>query len=273
MKLLAIPRKPSWQRNFTITPPNGRRLKRCMSRWIFRATKWRSFRGSSVVEGTRQIAARLLLQKGDIIEVVQMNKSGLWKGVFHNRIGHFKFINVEILNDRVPRRGEPDGRGKWGQRYRQKPGSVQELLQRMNLQVESNIFPRLEQTDSHLHCFECKAGNLLLYVSLFASPLPFHPCHHHRHPRHHPLHPLPRIPFISRITPSSMDRGEFLFRRHFFTSTFHLSSSFLFDSLLLLLLSNVSTNAHFAPFTGWFLRVVHMSGFNLVLTVFGFNAD
>jgi len=77
----------------------------------------------------------MLFQKGDVIDVVQMNKSGLWKGVVHNRIGHFKFINVEILNDRVPRRGEPE-RGKWGQRYRQKPGSVQELLQRMNLQVE-----------------------------------------------------------------------------------------------------------------------------------------
>ncbi|XP_076682369.1 uncharacterized protein LOC143376209 isoform X2 [Andrena cerasifolii] len=82
----------------------------------------------------------LKFKKGDIIEVVQMNKSGLWKGVFHNRIGHFKFINVEILNDRVPRRGEPDGRGKWGQRYRQKPGSVQELLQRMNLQEHIPVF-------------------------------------------------------------------------------------------------------------------------------------
>ncbi|XP_076389054.1 uncharacterized protein LOC100883627 isoform X4 [Megachile rotundata] len=78
--------------------------------------------------------------KGDIIDVVQMNKSGLWKGVLHNRIGHFKFINVEILNDRVPRRGEPEGRGKWGQRYRQKPGSVQELLQRMNLQEHIPVF-------------------------------------------------------------------------------------------------------------------------------------
>lgn len=117
-----------------------------------------------------------LFQKGDIIDVVQMNKSGLWKGVVHNRIGHFKFINVEILNDRVPRRGEPE-RGKWGQRYRQKPGSVQELLQRMNLQVEreregeSNISPQLEQTDSHLHGVECKVENLLLYVSLFGVPI------------------------------------------------------------------------------------------------------
>ncbi|XP_053997115.1 uncharacterized protein LOC128886341 isoform X2 [Hylaeus anthracinus] len=82
----------------------------------------------------------LKFKKGDIIDVVQMNKSGLWKGIMHNRIGHFKFINVEILNDRVPRRGESEGRGKWGQRYRQKPGSVQELLQRMNLQEHIPVF-------------------------------------------------------------------------------------------------------------------------------------
>ncbi|XP_043269595.1 uncharacterized protein [Venturia canescens] len=81
----------------------------------------------------------LKFKKGDVIDVVQMNTSGLWKGVVHNRIGHFKFINVEILNERVPRRGEPE-RTKWGQRYRQKPGSVQELLQRMNLQEHIPVF-------------------------------------------------------------------------------------------------------------------------------------
>lgn len=70
------------------------------------------------------------LQKGDVIDVLQMNASGLWKGVAHNRLGHFKFINVEVLNERFPRR-----QGKWGQKYRQKPGSVPELLQRMNLPV------------------------------------------------------------------------------------------------------------------------------------------
>lgn len=59
-----------------------------------------------------------------------MNNSGLWKGIAHNRIGYFKFINVELVTERPLRRG-----GKWGQKYRQKPGSVPELLQRMNLQV------------------------------------------------------------------------------------------------------------------------------------------
>ncbi|XP_015606590.1 uncharacterized protein LOC107273170 isoform X3 [Cephus cinctus] len=83
----------------------------------------------------------LKFKKGDVIDVVQMNTSGLWKGVVNNRIGHFKFINVEILNERVPRdrRGESE-RGKWGQRYRQKPGSVEELLQRMNLQEHISVF-------------------------------------------------------------------------------------------------------------------------------------
>lgn len=36
-------------------------------------------------------------QKGDIIDVLSMNASGIWKGRCHGRIGHFKFINVEVL--------------------------------------------------------------------------------------------------------------------------------------------------------------------------------
>ncbi|XP_014203656.1 uncharacterized protein LOC106635971 [Copidosoma floridanum] len=76
----------------------------------------------------------LPFKKGDIIDVLQMNASGLWKGVAHNRLGYFKFINVEIINERFSRRG------KWGQKYRQKPGSVPELLQRMNLQDYISVF-------------------------------------------------------------------------------------------------------------------------------------
>ncbi|KAJ8681873.1 hypothetical protein QAD02_017665 [Eretmocerus hayati] len=76
----------------------------------------------------------LAFKKGDVIDVLQMNASGLWKGVVHNRLGHFKFINVEVLNERFPRRG------KWAQKYRQKPGSVPELLQRMNLQEYISVF-------------------------------------------------------------------------------------------------------------------------------------
>lgn len=197
----------------------------------------------SHVESTKQIVTWFMLQKGDIIDVVQMNKSGLWKGVLHNRIGHFKFINVEILNDRVPRRGEPEGRGKWGQRYRQKPGSVQELLQRMNLQVESNILPRLEQTDSHLHRFECKAGNLafirffISWTSLFSSisnlrpPVPLVSCVHLLY-RVQYTAPLKRRVFLFFVDTS-------LFYIHLFLSIlilhhrFHVFSHFLVPPFLL----------------------------------------
>ncbi|XP_011194625.3 uncharacterized protein LOC105219960 isoform X2 [Zeugodacus cucurbitae] len=39
----------------------------------------------------------LKFKKGDIIDVLSMNASGIWKGRCHGRIGHFKFINVEVL--------------------------------------------------------------------------------------------------------------------------------------------------------------------------------
>ncbi|EGI61022.1 SAM and SH3 domain-containing protein 1 [Acromyrmex echinatior] len=182
----------------------------------------------------------LKFKKGDVIDVVQMNKSGLWKGVVHNRIGHFKFINVEILNDRVPRRGEPE-RGKWGQRYRQKPGSVQELLQRMNLQGErerererereggreSNISPRLEQTDSHLHGVECKVENLLLYISLFGVPiaLPF-PVPRHLFSRILPHHRIsfPAYTLYNLQVPQTMT-SPFCSIPSFLSISFSLSNS------------------------------------------------
>lgn len=39
----------------------------------------------------------LPLQKGELIDVLSMNASGIWKGRCHGRVGHFKFINVEVL--------------------------------------------------------------------------------------------------------------------------------------------------------------------------------
>ncbi|KAG8040057.1 hypothetical protein G9C98_001173 [Cotesia typhae] len=82
----------------------------------------------------------LNFKKGDVIDVIQMNKSGLWKGITHNRIGFFKFINVEILNERVPRCSGELEKTKWNRKSRHKPRSVQELLQRMNLQEHIPVF-------------------------------------------------------------------------------------------------------------------------------------
>ena len=39
-------------------------------------------------------------QRGDLIEIISMNPSGLWKGKCATRVGNFKFINVEILPEK-----------------------------------------------------------------------------------------------------------------------------------------------------------------------------
>ncbi|BFF91833.1 uncharacterized protein DMAD_10033 [Drosophila madeirensis] len=39
----------------------------------------------------------LKFKKGELIDVLSMNASGIWKGRCHGRVGHFKFINVEVL--------------------------------------------------------------------------------------------------------------------------------------------------------------------------------
>ena len=71
------------------------------------------------------------------------NASGLWRGVLHNRVGNFKFINVELLSDKMCQRvaggHQHSGRKYSGRRCgssaRGRPHSVEELLQRMNLEV------------------------------------------------------------------------------------------------------------------------------------------
>lgn len=77
-----------------------------------------------------------LLQKGDIIEVISMNASGIWRGRCHGRLGHFKFINVEVMPDQRCRnninstnRGVSDG-----------PVSVEDLLIRIGLKEYTTVF-------------------------------------------------------------------------------------------------------------------------------------
>ena len=45
-----------------------------------------------------------LFQAGDIIDVLQMNQNGLWRGRCRDRVGTFKFINVELLPTRRRKR-------------------------------------------------------------------------------------------------------------------------------------------------------------------------
>eukprot|EP00090_Calanus_glacialis_P008472 TRINITY_DN16825_c0_g1_i1.p1 TRINITY_DN16825_c0_g1~~TRINITY_DN16825_c0_g1_i1.p1 ORF type:complete len:563 (-),score=138.93 TRINITY_DN16825_c0_g1_i1:64-1752(-) len=73
----------------------------------------------------------LRLQKGDLIDIINTNASGLWRGRCNGKVGNFKFVNVETL----PNRAEPNDNkadARWS-RVR----SVQEFL--INLDMEEYI--------------------------------------------------------------------------------------------------------------------------------------
>lgn len=87
------------------------------------------------------------LQKGDLIDVLSMNASGIWKGRCHGRVGHFKFINVEVLPEQRMKNSSSktlapasrlansnNGSGNTG------PSSVEDLLIRIGLKEYTSVF-------------------------------------------------------------------------------------------------------------------------------------
>ena len=82
----------------------------------------------------------ILKQRGDTIDIIAMNPSGLWRGRCQGRIGHFKFINVELLPDRhVLRSSEQRQKSVTSQRMQNSqdgpPKTVEDLLKRIGLEV------------------------------------------------------------------------------------------------------------------------------------------
>lgn len=83
------------------------------------------------------LPSQLTPQKGDIIEVMSMNASGIWRGRSHGRVGHFKFIHVEVL---------PDQRCTNNANQMNRPGnnaiptSVEDLLMRIGLKEYTSVF-------------------------------------------------------------------------------------------------------------------------------------
>lgn len=67
-----------------------------------------------------------------------MNASGLWRGICHNKLGTFKFINVELLTDR----DTSNPRLNFGRRRgaAQRPASVEQLLQNIGMQEHISVF-------------------------------------------------------------------------------------------------------------------------------------
>ncbi|KAM8952832.1 SAM and SH3 domain-containing protein 3 [Pelodytes ibericus] len=73
----------------------------------------------------------LKLQKGDLIDIIEKPPVGTWTGMLNNKVGSFKFIYVDI----VPEETEPPKKHRRQKRSKRlKPKSLQELLERINMQ-------------------------------------------------------------------------------------------------------------------------------------------
>ncbi|CAH1799687.1 unnamed protein product [Owenia fusiformis] len=85
----------------------------------------------------------LTLKRGDVINIISMSPTGTWKGVCGNKMGHFKFINVDLLPNHTPRhirrqRQRKSSPAKASKRI--KPKTVDDLLQRLGLEHLRGVF-------------------------------------------------------------------------------------------------------------------------------------
>ncbi|KAM4019183.1 SAM and SH3 domain-containing protein 3 [Anomaloglossus baeobatrachus] len=73
----------------------------------------------------------LKLRVGDIIDIIEKPPVGTWTGMLKNKVGSFKFIYIDIIPEETvhPKRVRTHGRSKKSQ-----PKSLQELLERINMQ-------------------------------------------------------------------------------------------------------------------------------------------
>ncbi|XP_059049679.1 uncharacterized protein LOC131844738 isoform X4 [Achroia grisella] len=93
----------------------------------------------------------LRYKKGDIIEVINMNASGIWRGVLNNKVGNFKFANVEVLSDRDTMRSRSSKWCKSRERlWETRPRTVDELLRRIDLPEYTVAFARNGYEDIEL---------------------------------------------------------------------------------------------------------------------------
>uniref|UniRef100_H3B0Z0 SAM and SH3 domain containing 3 n=1 Tax=Latimeria chalumnae TaxID=7897 RepID=H3B0Z0_LATCH len=71
------------------------------------------------------------LRKGDLINIIEKPPVGTWTGMLKNKVGSFKFIYVDIVPEEVeqPKKCKSHKRSN-----RLRPNTLQELLERINLQ-------------------------------------------------------------------------------------------------------------------------------------------
>ncbi|XP_039898407.1 SAM and SH3 domain-containing protein 1 isoform X1 [Simochromis diagramma] len=79
----------------------------------------------------------LKLKSGDIIEIISKPPMGTWMGMLNGKVGTFKFIYVDVLNEEEVKPKKTRRRRKARQ---PKPTSVEELLDRINLKEHLPTF-------------------------------------------------------------------------------------------------------------------------------------
>uniref|UniRef100_A0A8D3ATW5 Sterile alpha motif domain-containing protein 5 n=1 Tax=Scophthalmus maximus TaxID=52904 RepID=A0A8D3ATW5_SCOMX len=79
----------------------------------------------------------LKLKSGDVIDVISKPPMGTWMGMLNGKVGTFKFIYVDVLNEEEvkPKKTRRRRRGR-----QPKPTSVEELLDRINLKEHLPTF-------------------------------------------------------------------------------------------------------------------------------------
>ena len=78
----------------------------------------------------------LPFSKDDLINIIAMNAGGLWTGRCGDRVGSFKFVNVEILPNRVRRRSS----SRSLRRIKRKPGSIAEVMKVVKMEKHLPVF-------------------------------------------------------------------------------------------------------------------------------------
>jgi len=74
--------------------------------------------------------------KGDMIDIISMNASGLWKGKCQGRVGNFKFVNVEIICKTHERKRS---RSRSLRRIQKKPQTILEVLKLLKMEEHAAV--------------------------------------------------------------------------------------------------------------------------------------
>ncbi|KAF7666921.1 hypothetical protein LDENG_00087390 [Lucifuga dentata] len=78
----------------------------------------------------------LKLKSGDVIDIISKPPMGTWMGMLNGKVGTFKFIYVDVLNEEV----KPKKTRRRKKARQPKPTSVEELLDRINLKEHLPTF-------------------------------------------------------------------------------------------------------------------------------------